>query len=244
MTMSAMGPQYQRESVCELMFELFDVPQLYMEVPGYLSYTANFPSTEDAVVIESGAGVTNVIPIYKGQPDRKKIVNFGISGQDLGSYLSKLMQLRGYICDPKEEWKIVSHIKENISYVSPDFDDELKICKKDPNEFRQELEVRTGEKIILDSECFRCPEIMFDPTIVGINQPGIHELAFNAICAYPDIQNVVLSGGNMKIPGMVERIEREIKALAKQQGKKLKIKKPVLVDDFSAWKGMKILLIF
>lgn len=201
MAMNALTPPHQRESACEMMFELFDVPKFFCETPGLLSHYDSFPN-EDGVIVESGSGVTNIIPIFKGIPDRKRILSSPICGQDVSSYLSKLILLRGYNCDPKEEWKIVSHIKENISYVSPDFDDEIKICKKDPNEFRQELEVRTGEKIVLDSECFRCTEIMFDPTLIGVNQPGLPELVYQAMSTFSgEFPNVVLSGGNMKITG-------------------------------------------
>lgn len=151
--------------------------------------------------------------------------------------MSKLILLKGYNIDPKEEWKIISHVKENLSFASYDFDTELKHCKKDASEYRQELEVKTGEKISLDSECFRCTEILFDPSIIGVNNPGLHESVFNMLNNYPEVQNLVLSGGNMKIHGISERMEKELKLLAKQNNKKLKLKKPVVQDDYSSWKG-------
>ena len=65
--------------------------------------------------------------------------------------------------------------------------------------------------ITIGSERFRCPEVLFAPSMVGMEAPGIDETAFNSIMKCDvDIRkdlygNVVLSGGAPHIagPGLV-----------------------------------------
>ena len=55
--------------------------------------------------------------------------------------------------------------------------------------------------ITIGSERFRCPEVLFTPSLVGVESAGIDETAFNSIMKCDvDIRrdlygNVVLSGG-------------------------------------------------
>lgn len=55
---------------------------------------------------------------------------------------------------------------------------------------------------------------------MGLEIPGLHELAFNCILACDlDIrksmyENIVMSGGSTMFPGIPERLEAEVKNLA------------------------------
>ncbi len=66
-----------------------------------------------------------------------------------------------------------------------------------PAESRQVL----AQVITIGSERFRCPEVLFTPSMVGMEAAGIDETAFNSIMKCDvDIRkdlygNVVLSGG-------------------------------------------------
>ena len=46
------------------MFETFKVKQLYVSMPGYMSLYASGDNT--GVVVESGEGITHIIPIIDG----------------------------------------------------------------------------------------------------------------------------------------------------------------------------------
>lgn len=74
--------------------------------------------------------------------------------------------------------------------------------------------------ITLGSERFRGPEVLFQPSMVGMEAHGIHELVYRAInqCDV-DVRrdlycNIVLSGGTTMFPGLPERLEKEIRSLA------------------------------
>merc|ERR1712232_677668 len=76
-----------------------------------------------------------------------------------------------------------------------------------------------GKTLTLGSERFRCPEVLFRPSLVGKEFPGIHSLVYDSIqkCEV-DLRknlyrNIVLCGGSTLFPGFEERLEKELKAL-------------------------------
>lgn len=76
----------------------------------------------------------------------------------------------------------------NSSFIMPCFGSQCACC-------------RPGQVITIGSERFRCPEVLFTPSMVGMEAAGIDETAFNSIMKCDvDIRkdlygNVVLSGG-------------------------------------------------
>ena len=64
------------------------------------------------------------------------------------------------------------------------------------------------------------PELLFNPSDVGIMQMGISEAIAHAISkcdpsAHPWLyKNIILTGGNCGFPNFKERVEREVRELA------------------------------
>lgn len=64
--------------------------------------------------------------------------------------------------------------------------------------------------------CYRVPEIVFQPSLVGIDQMGVIETIEYMLREYPeDIQkklamNVVVTGGPANLPGIDDRIREEL----------------------------------
>lgn len=79
---------------------------------------------------------------------------------------------------------------------------------------------RYVQVITIGSERFRCPEVLFTPSLVGMEAQGIDDTAFNSIMKCDvDIRkdlygNVVLSGGTTMFPGIADRMYKEITAHA------------------------------
>ncbi len=74
--------------------------------------------------------------------------------------------------------------------------------------------------ITIGNERFRCPEVLFNPSMIGMESLGIHDTTFQSIkqCDV-DIRkdlysNIVLSGGTTMFPGIADRMSKEITALA------------------------------
>ncbi|KAJ1636304.1 actin family [Pavlovales sp. CCMP2436] len=81
-------------------------------------------------------------------------------------------------------------------------------------------ELREGGVIVIANEHFRCPEALFNPSLLGFSSPGIHESTYNSIMKCDrDIRmdlyaNIVLSGGNTMYPGLADLMLKEITDLA------------------------------
>jgi actin-related protein len=77
-----------------------------------------------------------------------------------------------------------------------------------------------AQVITIGNERFRCPEVLFSPSMVGMEANGIHDTTFNSIMKCDvDIRkdlysNIVLSGGTTMFPGIADRMSKEITALA------------------------------
>jgi actin len=77
-----------------------------------------------------------------------------------------------------------------------------------------------GKEIGYGNERFRCGEVLFQPNFIGAQDPGIHEMVYNAINKGDlDIRaelysNIVLGGGNTMWDGISERLLHEMKVLS------------------------------
>ena len=81
-------------------------------------------------------------------------------------------------------------------------------------------ELPNGQVITVGNERFRGPEVMFQPAFCGIESHGSHEATYNSIMKCDvDIRkdlyaNIVLTGGSTMFPGIADRMQKEISALA------------------------------
>ena len=107
------------------------------------------------------------------------------------------------------------------------------------------FELPDGQVITVGSERFRCPESLFQPSMLGIEGVGIHQTTYNSIMRCDvDIRkdlysNIVLSGGTTMFPGIADRMTKEISALA-PSSIKVKVVAPA-ERKFSVWIGGSIL---
>ena len=81
-------------------------------------------------------------------------------------------------------------------------------------------ELPDGQVISIGNERFRCPEAMFQPSILGTESAGINEATYNFIMkCYMDIckdlyASTVLCGGRTMLLGIADRLQKKIAALA------------------------------
>merc|ERR1711890_92541 len=106
-------------------------------------------------------------------------------------------------------------------------------------------ELPDGQVITIGNERFRCPEALFQPSFLGMEAFGVHETTYNSIMKGDvDIRkdlyaNIVLSGGTTMYPGIADRMQKEITALAPST-MKIKIIAPP-ERKYSVWIGGSIL---
>ncbi len=68
----------------------------------------------------------------------------------------------------------------------------------------------------MTNDRFAVPEILFSPNDIGVNQAGVAEAITQTIEKCPQIfhrqlyANIILAGGNTKLPGFAERVRKEL----------------------------------
>lgn len=232
LTEPPLNPPENRENTAEIMFESFNVSGLYIAVQAVLALAASWTSgkvkdrTLTGTVIDSGDGVTHVIPVAEGYVIGSSIKHIPIAGRDITYFVQQLLRDRNEAgIPPEDSLKVAEKIKEEYSYVCPDIVKEFQKYDRDPQQYFQKYEGVhgvTGRPYSVDVgyERFLGPEIFFNPEIASSDfLTPLPEVVDNVIQTSPiDVRrglykNIVLSGGSTMFNHFAKRLQRDIKRI-------------------------------
>lgn len=263
LTEPPLNPRSNRETAAQVLFETFNVPALHTSIQAVLSLYASGRTT--GIVLDAGDGVSHAVPVYEGFAMPSSIRRIDVAGRDVTEQLQTLLRKSGYVFHTSAEKEVVRLIKESVSYISADPKKEerewLGVKANDPKFAEYTLPDghklkasgrvgSTSERIRLTreqigTERFRAPEILFDPEIIGLEYPGVHQIVVDAINRTDlDLRkslysNIVLSGGSTLTKGFGDRLLTELQKLAVKD-MRIKIFAPP-ERKYSTWIGGSIL---
>lgn len=242
MTEAPLNSKQNRERMTQIMFEVFNVPCLYVSVQGVLALYAS--GRTSGVVLDSGDGVSHTVPIYEGYAIPHAIQRIHLAGRDLTEYLRQLLSKRGYSFTTAAELEIVRDIKEKMCYVVNNYDEAIKESEES-HSCEKNYELPDGRKILIGNERFKCSEILFNPSLAGHELEGVHKYVYDSVSKCDNdvrkdlFQNIILSGGSTLFEGLGDRLWQEIHQLAPPTSKTKILAPPE--RKYSVWLGGSIL---
>lgn len=229
------NPPENREQVAEIMFETFGVKQLHIAVQGVLALAASWSSKKaqklgtsgesTGLVIDSGDGVTHVIPIVDGYVINQAIRHIPLAGRDVTNYVLERLRERETGIPPEEALTVAQRVKERHCYICQDLAKEFRTYDTDlPSHITRHTEVnkKTGKPYTFDVgyEKFVGPEIFFHPEIFSSEfTTPLPEVVETAILSCPIdtrkplYRNIVLSGGTTMFPKFDKRLQKDLRLL-------------------------------
>ncbi|KAG8345178.1 putative Actin [Trypanosoma vivax] len=237
------NPPENREWTAEVMFETFGVKQLHIAVQGALALRATWTSEKSqqlglagkdtGVVIDSGAGVTHVVPIVEGFVMHHAIQRIPLAGRDINNFILELLLDRGETLPHGDEAvRVAQRIKERYCYVARDMAREFEMYDSDLQSHiskHREVCSGTGKSFHIDVgyEKFVGPELFFHPEMLSSEWttplPAVVEQAVWSCpidCRRPLYKNVVLSGGSTMFPKFDKRLQKDLRTIVDSRAKK------------------------
>lgn len=229
-----------QEAMTEIFFEEYECKSILKINPTSLScynYKCNNPSAKCCIVVDTGYSFTHIVPYIDDVKIKEGIRRIDVGGKLLTNHLKEIISYRQlHVMD---ETYVINQVKEDSCFVSQDFFADMNAAKLklDDNQIVRDYvlpdftTLRRGfltdpgnsderQTLRLNNERFAIPEILFNPSDIGIKQMGIPEAIMDSLkaCdkeAWPFLlSNIVLTGGSTKFPGFKERVYKEIRSLA------------------------------
>ena len=212
MTEAPLNPRTNRDKIAEIFFESIRAPALFFTPPSVLSLYASGRTT--GVVLDVGEGVTHIVPVYEGFALQHSVSRSDIAGREVTKQLQLQLRRAGLCFTTTAEADLVKTIKEETCYLTPTplTDD---ATEKDS---KAQYQLPDGQAITMSTERYQAPNVLFDPSLIGSEEPGAADILVNSIMKSDiDLRSklfsqIVLSGGSTLTPGFGDRLLYEVRS--------------------------------
>lgn len=200
----------------EHMFEVYGFSAAMVAIQAVLVLYAQGLLT--GVVMDSGDGVSHVIPVYEGYGLPNLVRRLNVAGRHVTRQLIHLLQLRGYSLNRSADFDTARQIKEKLCYVGFDLNVERRLALETTT-LVEPFQLPDGRIIKVGRERFEASEVLFNPSLAGVEGDGLHLLLWNSVTkADIDLRSeffkhVVLSGGSTMFAGLPSRLEKDVREL-------------------------------
>lgn len=232
-------PKANREKMVQIMFETFEVQNIYVAIQAVMSLYSAGRTT--GLVTDSGDGVTHTVPVFEGFSLPHAVERMEIAGRVLTTYLQKLLLESGHNFTSAAELEIVREIKEELCYVAQDYAAEKEQCSKNAEQDKQYTLPDKAVITVPGSVRIGAPELIYQPNLNGMSCKSVDALAWASVSA-SDIdvrrelcKNIIMSGGSTMYEGMADRLKQELVNRA-PSGAEIRV---VAAADrkYAVWKG-------
>jgi len=236
LTEPPMNDPTNREYTAEIMFETFNVPGLHIGVQAVLALIASWRSKHSSqsmtgTVVDSGDGVTHIIPVSDGYVIGSCIKHIPIAGRDITDFVYNLQKEREAGIPASEAKRIARETKESHTYCCKDMLKEFKKYDTEPEKYiiEREGEAIDGAKktkftYSVGYERFLAPEIFFKPSIYSTqHSQSLPDLIDEVISQCPldtrrDLYgSIVLSGGSTLYKNFGTRLQLDVSTIVKNR---------------------------
>ncbi|MHA1687961.1 MAG: hypothetical protein ACTSUN_01255, partial [Promethearchaeota archaeon] len=193
-----------------------------------------------------GDSSTRIVPIYKGYKITHSIRISNVGGRAITRHAENILSKTiGLSVDSSIQKDLIRVLKEKASFVSLDFKQDLKRSEQ----YKKKFSLPDGSIFTLSKERFMIPELLFDPSLMEMEDPPLHVAIINAIniCDMdlrPELlNNIFLSGGSSLFKNLKARLYQELE-LQMMRDKKLSQNLKIIAPrerTFSVWIGGSIL---
>ncbi|KEG14331.1 actin 2 [Trypanosoma grayi] len=247
LTEPPLNPIGNREKMAEILFESFAVPALHVQIQAVLTLYA--AGRTDGLVLDSGDGVTHLVPVFEGQSMPVAVRRLELAGRDATEWMMELLSDElGRPFTTTADREVARLVKERCCYVAESFDEELQAAEEAVDDSASErFTLPDGATIPVGRARFCCPELLFNPALAERPYDGIHRAVADCVESCPiDLRrrllgSIVLSGGNTMFKGMQQRLQREVAALVNPRAAEDVCVVAANERKFSVWIGAAIL---
>ena len=220
-----------REYTAEIMFETFNVPYLYIGMQAMLALAAawsnkNSDRSLTGCVVDSGDGVTHVIPVVHGFAISNAIQHVPIAGREMTQFIADLLKDREHQVPPEDRLVTARNIKERFCKVAKHPSVMFSTFDKDRSKYIKTytgIASKTNKPFTCEVgyERFLAPEVWFSPELVSSDYTTpISVLIDRAIQLSPITdranlyKHIVLSGGSTTYEGLAKRLMADVQELS------------------------------